>query len=111
LESATLDHLAVVYFLCSWFAIGVISAYDAYLVKVFRPVIFSYERNPVCLTLIHWDPERLSYFFVAKGAGTVVVMAVLALLYCWKRRLAYPVITGVAVFQVGLVFYLNLAVR
>jgi len=103
------NQLAVVYFLSSWIVIGVISAYDAYLVKVFRPVVLSLERNPVCATLIHWDPHQLSYFFVAKGAGTMLVLAVLIALYFWKRRLALRVITGVTVFQVALLLYLNLA--
>ena len=100
---------AVTYFLSSWLAIGVISAYDAYLVKVSRPVILSLERNPVCAMLIHWDPHRLSYFFLAKTTGTVTVLAVLLVLYCRRPRLAMPVTTGVLAFQVGLLLYLNLA--
>jgi hypothetical protein len=69
------------------------------------------ERNPVCAMLIHWDPHRLSYFFLAKAAGTALVLFVLAALYIWKQRLALPVVTGVAAFQVGLLLYLNLGTR
>ena len=98
----------MLYFLSSWFAIGVISAYDAYLVKAFRPIILDFERNPVCAMLIHWDPYQLSYFFLAKAAGTLIVLAILAVMYCWRRRLALPVTTGVMVFQVGLLLYLTL---
>ncbi len=102
-------NLPVMYFLGSLLAIGVISAYDAYLVKHVRPVILSFERNPVCAMLIHWDPHQLSYFFLAKALGTVLVLGILIGLFCWKRSLALPVITGVMGFQVGLLAYLNLA--
>ena len=102
-------NLPVLYFLSAWFVIGVISAYDAYLVKVVGPMILSFEQNPICSMLIHWDPHHLSYFFLAKGAGTVAVLVILLVLFAKKRSLALHVITGVAVFQLGLLAYLNLA--
>lgn len=100
-------NLPVMYFLSAWFVIGVISAYDAYLVKVVGPMIFSFEQNPICAMLIHWDPHNLSYFYLAKGAGTMAVLAILLVLFVRKRSLALHVITGVAVFQLGLLAYLT----
>jgi hypothetical protein len=87
----------------------VISAYDAYLVKVFRPVVLSVERNPVCTMLIDWDPHGLGYFLMAKMTGTAMVLAILLVLCSLRRRLAMPVMTGVMAFQVGLLLYLSLA--
>lgn len=101
----------ILYFFSSWFAIGAISAYDAYLVNATRLVIRDMEQNPICLMLINCDPDRLSYFFVAKAAGTLVVLSMLAALYCWKRRLALPTVTGVMTFQIGLLLYLSFAQR
>lgn len=101
--------LSLLYFLGAWTCIGLISAYDAYLVKLYRPVILAVERNPICSFLIACDPHELTLFFTAKSLGTATVLAVLVILYQHFRRLSLPVITGVAIFQFGLLMYLKMA--
>ncbi len=108
-SSRLVAELSVWYFRSSWFAIATISAYDAYLVMLYRNVILSVEQNPLCAMLIAWDPHDLSFFLVAKILGTMTVLGVLVVMYYWRRRWALPVITGVCVFQMGLLLYLNMA--
>jgi hypothetical protein len=89
--------------------IGLISAYDAYLVKVYKSFILDIERNPICAMLIRWDQQYLSYFVLAKATGTILVLLALTALFAWRRRLALPVASGVTIFQFALLVYLNTA--
>jgi hypothetical protein len=104
----SLDRVAVLFYV-SLATIGLISAYDAYLVKVYSSFILDIERNPVCALLIRCDAEYLTYFVLAKATGTILVLIALTILFAWRRRLALPVVTGVTVFQLGLLVYLNTA--
>ncbi len=104
-----LSVLSFFYFLVSWCAIATISAYDTYLVMLYRSVILTLERNPLCSVLISWDPDDLTYFLAGKICGTLLVLGTLAGLYMWHRRWALSVITGVVCFQLGLVLYLHTA--
>jgi hypothetical protein len=97
------------YFYVAWGTIGLVSAYDAYLVVLYQPAILTLERNPLCRLLITWDPHGLSYFLGAKTLGTLVVLSVLIAMHTWFRPLALRVVTGVALFQAGLVCYMYLA--
>ncbi len=102
-------NLSVLYFLGSSLAIATISVYDAYLVMLYRSVILSVEQNPLCAMLIAWDPHDLSFFLVGKALGTLTVLGSLLALYCWRRRWALSAVTGVTVFQLALLLYLNIA--
>lgn len=104
--SRAIDRAALYYFL-AMSVIGSISVYDAYLVRLYRASIHDYERNPLCLMLIRWEPQHLTYFFLAKAGGTCVVLVLLGMLYAWRRRLALPVVTGVVAFQLALLGFLN----
>ena len=97
--------IVTISFLGALATIGLISAYDAYLVKLYGS--FIREQNPVCAMLIAWDPEHLSHFLVAKATGTTTSLLILVLLYSCRRRLALPVVFDVTGFQVGLAIYLN----
>jgi hypothetical protein len=92
----------------AWLVIGLVSLYDAYLVQRHQPVILAVERNPICAILIAWDPDDLRYFFAAKMTGTLLVLAVLLVLFLRHRRLAIPVVAGVTAFQLVLLLYLQL---
>ncbi len=96
-------------FAVGWVLIGLVSLYDMYLVIAYKSTILQMEENPICLELIRWDPVGLSYFLLAKFLGTAVVLTVLLALYARNRRLAMPVIGGVAAFQIGLLMYMTLA--
>ncbi len=104
----TCDQVATLfYYYAALATIGLISVYDAYLVRVYRSFILDVERNPVCVMLIRWDPNELSYFVVAKATGTIAVLVALAVLLAWRRRIALLVVTGVTMFQLALLGYLN----
>jgi hypothetical protein len=100
---------AALYYRVACIAIGLVSVHDAHLVKIYQPVILSVERNPVCATLIAWDPTDLSFFLGAKMVGTLLTLAVLLVLFARYRRLALPVVSGVAAFQFALLLYLHIA--
>jgi hypothetical protein len=104
----SIDRVTVMFYvaLCT---IGLISAYDAYLVRVYQSVILDIEQNPICAMLIRCDPQTLSYFVLAKAVGTALVLLALAALFAWRRKLALPVVAGVTMFQLGLLVYLNTA--
>ncbi len=103
-----IDRVAVLFYV-ALATIGLVSAYDAHLVRVYSSFILDIERNPICAILIRCDPEHLTYFVVAKATGTILVLIALTMLFAWRRRLALPVVTGVTVFQLGLLVYLNTA--
>lgn len=88
-------------------AIAVISFYDALLVFHHRAVILDFERNPVGRLLIEMQHGDVTAFLIAKAAGTLVVVSVLALLRRYCQRYAYPVTGSITAFQFGLLGYLN----
>ena len=88
-------------FYSAWCFIGLVSAYDAYLVQVYRSFIQEMEENPICAALIRLDPQGLTFFMAGKLLGTAIVLTSLWMLVRWKPRLSMPVISGVAAFQFG----------
>mgnify|MGYP006277864465 CR=1 FL=1 len=84
-----------------------ISVYDALLVFLYRSIILDFEKNPVGRLLIEFNQGDVLSFLLAKGGGTLLVLATLVHLYRRYERLAYPVTSSVTAFQVGLVGYLN----
>jgi hypothetical protein len=94
------------WFLATWVFIGIVSAYDAYLVVRYRDMILQAEENPVCLLLIRMDHEHLSVFLTAKFVATCLVLLTLLALYRAWRRFARPIVAGVASFQLALLVYL-----
>lgn len=94
-------------FLAMWFFVGLVSAYDGWLVVKYWESILDMERNPFCQYLIALDERDSSIFLRFKTSGTVAVLSVLAGLYRSNRRLALPVTVAVTFFQLGLLLYLT----
>lgn len=91
------------------FFVGTISIYDGYLVLRTGEEIREYEKNPVGLCLIeinHGDP---AFFLIAKGTGTIIVLASLIVLYRRWQRVAFPVASALVFFQTGLLIFLERA--
>ncbi|HEV8066806.1 MAG TPA: hypothetical protein VGP76_03650 [Planctomycetaceae bacterium] len=87
--------------------VGAVSVYDGYLVLRTGYEICQFERNPVGLWLIahnHGDP---AVFLMAKGIGTFLVLVCLTWLYRRAQRIAFPVGYALALFQSGLLVYLQ----
>lgn len=95
------------WFVFTWMFVGLVSVYDAYLVVKFHRVILHVEQNPICRFLIELDVQQLSWFLLAKGAGTLLVLATLVGLYYLRPRWAYPIAFSLGAFQLGLLFYLT----
>jgi len=87
------------------FLIAAASVYDAYLVYKYREGII--ERNPVCDWLIRQEPESVSLFLAAKGAGTAGVVSVLIGLFAFWRRAGITAAISLVIFQSGLMYYLH----
>lgn len=94
-------------FFVMWFFVGVVSAYDGWLVVKYWQSIADLEQNPVCQYLIELGHGDSSIFIRAKASGTLAVLSVLASLYRAKPRLAMPVAAAVTLFQFGLLFHLT----
>ena len=90
-----------------WILVGAISCYDAYLVQRYQFSISVLEENPLGRWLIDAGSGEVVLFVRAKLAGTLVVLSVLAALYRYCRRWAHPTALALAVFQLGLLFYLS----
>ena len=88
-----------------WTFIGVVSVFDAWLVLVNQSEMLQVEENLVCHSLIQLDPHGLSYFLPAKATGTLLVLMVLRAIYARLERHGMFITSGVAVYQLGLMFY------
>lgn len=97
---------ATAWFWVLWSFIGLVSAFDAYLVHCFVDSIPQMEENPVCRFLIMLDRDHLSVFLPAKALGTTIVLAVLRLIYALRREYSLPITGAVAAYQAGLMLYL-----
>lgn len=91
-----------------WFFVGLVSAYDGYLVVETRAVISQCEQNPMCSYLIDIDRGELSLLLRSKALGTAAVLLSLVALRLRDEKLAWPVASGLVAFQFGLLLYLTL---
>jgi hypothetical protein len=87
--------------------VGAVSAYDGYLVVRTGDMIQDFEKNPVGLFLIDCDGGNPSLFLSAKAAGTLVVLFALETLNRRSQRLACPIAVSLALFQSGLLIFLQ----
>jgi hypothetical protein len=94
-------------FFAMWFFVGLVSAYDAWLVVRYWESITELEQNPFCQYFIALGQGDWSIFLRVKTSGTLAVLSVLAGLYRSNRRLALPVAAAVCLFQFGLLLYLT----
>jgi hypothetical protein len=84
-----------------------VSAYDGYLVVRTGDEIREFERNPIGLLLINCDGGSPCLFLVAKAVGTLLVLYLLRTLNHRSQRLARPVTFAIALFQSGLLIFLE----
>jgi hypothetical protein len=95
--------------------IGVISIYDMYMTVRYASSLKYMERNPVGRWIMQLDQLQngelpdLTLFLSAKSIGTLMVVAIIAMLYRRRHQIAQPVALGVTLFQILLGGYLTLA--
>jgi hypothetical protein len=103
ITSSTLAFAAALLF------VGVVSLYDGYLVLRTGEMIEQFEKNPVGLFLIQFNGGDPSLFLALKALGTMLALALLTVLYHRAPRYAYPAASGLALFQSGLLIFLERA--
>lgn len=92
--------------------IGVVSAYDIFLTIKYVESLPAMELNPIGRWLMYLDagPEckldQIAGFIAAKFVGNFLTLAMIELVSCWKRMLATVIASCVAVFQLGLLYFL-----
>jgi hypothetical protein len=84
-----------------------ISAYDGYLVVRTGDEIRNFEQNPIGLMLINCNGGNPSLFLGAKAAGTLLVLYLLRAINRRSQRLARPITFAIALFQSGLLIFLE----
>jgi hypothetical protein len=96
-----------------WLFVGTSSTLDAALTIHYAPGLD--EQNPEARALIREEPDPAGPWFVhrdlslligVKMLGTLLVLGVLVLLYRRWPFHAQLVVTGLSVFQIGLLLYL-----
>lgn len=94
-------------FLLMWLFVGLVSAYDAWLVVRYWDSILQLEKNPICVYFIRLGNGRSDIFLRVKTSGTLTVLSVLAGLYRNDRRVGWTVTGALSGFQLGLLAYLT----
>ncbi len=89
-----------------WLLIGCISAVDTYLTVKFRESLVFLESNPIANALLDLDQGDGSLLIGFKFLGSTLALGILAALYMQNRRRGIIVSSGIACFQVGLLYYL-----
>jgi len=89
-----------------WLLIGLVSAIDTYLTVKFRESLVFMESNPIANFLLHLDQGDGSLLIGFKFLGSTLTLGILTALYLQNRRRGLMVSSGLACFQVGLLFYL-----
>src|SRR5262245_20902566 len=87
--------------------VAAVSVYDGYLVLRSGDLIREFERNPVGSYLIEFNHGDPSLFLLVKAAGTVLVLVAMWGLHRRYRRLSHPVTYAIALFQSGLLLFLE----
>jgi hypothetical protein len=87
--------------------VGAVSIYDGYLVIRTGDLIRDLEQNPVGLLLIDCNGGDPSLFLSAKAVGTLAVLLALGSLNRRSQRIARPVTLAIALFQSGLLVFLE----
>ena len=87
--------------------VSAVSIYDGYLVVRTGDMIRDFELNPVGLLLIDCNGGDPSLFLIAKAIGTLLAVFALGALNRRSQRLARPVALTVALFQSGLLIFLQ----
>jgi hypothetical protein len=104
---STLSRMWNPFFTAILIYVGAVSVYDGYLVIRTGDLIRDAEQNPVGLLLINCNGGDPSLFLSLKAVGTLVVLVALDALNRRSKRLARPVTLAVALFQSGLLIFLE----
>ena len=88
--------------------VGLVSAYDCWLLVQNAPVMLEVEENPVCKALIAFDGGRVDLLLHWKAVGTTLVFLALKLIDLVWSRGALAIASSLAALQALLLGYLTL---
>ena len=95
----------LVAYLVLWTFVAFVSAFDTY-VNIRHPVTTVTELNPLARVVLQASENDVALLIALKLLGTSVVLSVLLLGYFYKREYAWPIISGIVLFQLGLLVFL-----
>jgi hypothetical protein len=85
-----------------------VSVFDTLLTIRFEDQMMQSELNPMGRALLALNSGEVWYLIAAKGAGTILAASIVLVLYWRRARLGLTVVTGLALFQLGLLLFLTL---
>ena len=92
-----------------WLFIGLVSAFDTYLLVKFQDHLPNLEQNPMASALLSVSGGEPSLLVGIKFMTSIIVLGILMTLHLQNRRVGLIVTGGLAGFQLGLLGYLILA--
>ena len=95
-----------IFFIFLLLLIGYISAYDLYLATSFSSELIENEQNPLGRFLIKANNGNIALFMGLKFAGTITCLAILAIMYKFKKNWAWICVSAITLFQISLLLYL-----
>jgi hypothetical protein len=66
------------------------------------------ELNPMGRALLYLDSGGVGYLIAVKGLGTILAASIVLVLFWRRPSWGQAVVTGLAIFQLGLLLFLTL---
>ena len=94
------------WFRIAWVLVIVVSAIDGHLFFRNRDVIHQFEKNPLGILLLEMNDGSVWLFLLLKFLGTILVSALLLVIYCQRPSLGFIIALCLSIFQLALLYYL-----
>jgi hypothetical protein len=94
-------------FATAWLFVMFVSVIDGYWVWHTRDVIDEYEQNPVGQALLAANAGHVGLFLTVKALGTLFTCSCLLIIYRKNPQLGLVIAVVLAMFQFGLLLFLN----
>lgn len=114
-EAETRRRASVFAFSAAWLFVGLVSAYDAFLIVKFQHLVHDFEMNPIGRWMMDLeylqpipDTNGVAAFLGCKFAGTIIALGVMMLVYWRNERMGLTVVGALVVFQASLAAFLTL---
>jgi hypothetical protein len=91
-----------------WLFVLFVSVFDSLLTIRLRQEMMQSELNPLGRALLYLDSGDVGSLIVVKGIGTLLAGAIVLLLYWRRPSWGMAVVSGLALFQFGLLLFLTL---
>lgn len=101
-----LDSLAVYFFIFCWILIAFVGAVDTSLTVKLREGLYVHEKNPIARWILSFDGWEVARFIGLKMFGTIAVLGITICIFVQNKIKGLLVISGIASFQLFLLFYL-----